>query len=149
MSARAKLSALILGITALGAAGCKEFHYYDIHVRFDGTAGFNSNNVSTVQTCHVFVTGADTTDFYLTENCSAASPPRGTVIGTFEFATFADSGELTFTIKTYNGFTETDNCLFGVGTKSYPVSGVTTRMDDPGPDDDLVINMMTPGCPPI
>jgi hypothetical protein len=148
---RRLLLALSLALTSLGAAGCNEFHYYDIHLRYDDAmfATVTSTLVSRVRICHVYVTGADTKDFYLGGTCTNSSPT--TNIGTFEFSTFADSGTLNFTIKTYVG-TEFDSCMLGSGTKSYPATATTTTVDMPGGDDDLVINMRNPTvettCPP-
>ena len=139
---RRLLPALVLGAVALGAAGCNEYHYYDIKVAYDGSQ-FNPTAISQVQKCHVFVTGADTSDFYLEGNCTNASAT--TNIGVFEFATFADSGTLNFMIRTYVGV-EFDNCLFGSGTKAIPATSAITTTDDPASTaDDLIIN--TPATP--
>jgi len=135
---RRLLPALVLGAVALGAAGCSEYHYYDIKVAYDG-AQFSPNMISQVQRCHVFVTGADTADFYLEGNCTNAIGT--TNVGVFEFATFADSGTLNFTIRTYVGI-EFENCLFGTGTKAIPVTSAITTTDDPNSTaDDLIIDM--------
>jgi hypothetical protein len=112
--------------------------YYDIKVAYDG-AQFNPNMISQVQRCHVFVTGADTSDFYLEGKCTNGTAT--TDIGVFEFATFEDSGTLNFTIRTFVGV-EFDNCLFGSGTKAIPATSATTTADDPNSAaDDLIINM--------
>jgi len=135
---RRLLPALVLGAVALGAAGCNEFHYYDVRVAYDG-AQFNPNMISQVQKCHVFVTGADTADFYLEGNCTNAT--ASTNVGVFEFATFADSGTLNFSIRTFVGI-EFENCLFGTGMKSIPATSAITTSDDPNSTaDDLIINM--------
>ena len=135
---RRLLPALVLGAVALGAASCSEYHYHDIKVAYDG-AQFNPNNISQVQKCHVFVTGADSADFYLEGNCTNAT--ASTSIGVFEFATFADSGTLNFMIKTYVGV-EFENCLFGTGTKAIPAtSAITTSDDMSSMADDLIVNM--------
>jgi hypothetical protein len=136
---RRLLPALVLGAVALGATGCNEFHYYDIRVAYDG-AQFNPNDISMVQDCHVFVTGADTADFYLEGPCTNGNP--STNVGVFEFSTFADSGTLNFMIRTYWGGIEFDNCLFGTGTKSIPATSAITTADDPNSTaDDLIITM--------
>jgi hypothetical protein len=136
---RRLLPALVLGAVALGAAGCNEYHYYDIKVAYDG-AQFMPNNISMVQDCHVFVTGADTADFYLEGPCT--SGVGSTNIGVFEFATFADSGTLNFTIRTFVGGIEFEDCLFGTGTKAIPATSAITTADDPSSTaDDLIINM--------
>ena len=135
---RRLLPALVLGAVALGAASCSEYHYHDIRVAYDG-AQFNPNMISQVQKCHVFVTGADTADFYLEGPCINGAAT--TNIGVFEFATFADSGTLNFMIRTYVGV-EFDNCLFGSGTKAIPATSAITTTDDPNSTaDDLIINM--------
>ena len=135
---RRLLPALVLGAVALGAAGCSEYHYHDIRVAYDG-AQFNPNMISQVQKCHVFVTGADTADFYLTGPCTNGAAT--TNIGVFEFSTFADSGTLNFMIRTYVGV-EFENCLFGSGTKAIPATSAITTADDPNSTaDDLIINM--------
>ena len=145
MGGRAQLLAGILGLAALGAAGCKEYKYLDIHVRFDGSV-FMVAEVRQVQSCHVTVTGADNDSFDIVENCSFESQPPGTDIGTFEYSTHAESGSLTFTLEAYNGQTQTPDCLLGRGTKTYMLTGETTQLDDPGPDDDLVVNERVGGC---
>jgi len=135
---RRLLPALVLGAVALGAAGCNEYHYYDIRVAYDG-AQFNPNMISQVQNCHVFVTGADTADFYLEGPCTNGN--ASTNVGVFEFSTFADSGTLNFSIRTYVGV-EFENCLFGSGTKAIPATSAITTSDDPNSTaDDLIINM--------
>jgi hypothetical protein len=137
---------LVLGLAAasLGAAGCNEYHYYDIELSYDSTM-FSFSDISRVQTCHVYVTGADTKDFYLNGNCTNGSGQAK--VGVFEFSTYADSGNLDFTIKVYAGF-ELADCLAGTGTKSIPATSMITTMDDPNnPADNLVINMKaTPNC---
>ena len=135
---RRLLPALVLGAVALGAAGCSEYHYHDIRVAYDG-AQFNPNMISQVQRCHVFVTGADTADFYLEGNCTSGAAT--TNIGVFEFSTFADSGTLNFSIRTFVGI-EFENCLFGTGNKAIPATSAITTADDPNSTaDDLIINM--------
>ncbi len=137
---------LVLGLAAasLGAAGCNEYHYYDVRLSYDATM-FSFSDISKVQTCHVYVTGADTKDFYLNGDCTNGSGRSD--VGTFEFSTYADSGTLDFTIKVYAGF-ELQDCLAGTGTKSIPATATTTTMDDPGTTaDNLVINQKgSPTC---
>ena len=51
------LPALVLGGgRAAGAAGCSEYHYYDIRSRLRRRAVQSAPAISQVQTCHVFVT---------------------------------------------------------------------------------------------
>jgi hypothetical protein len=136
---------LVLGLAfaSLGAAGCNEFHYYDVYVRYGST--FDPNVISQVQTCLVQVSGADTKEFLVEGKCTNGTPTRE--IGVFEFSTFADSGTLNFRITTYigNQFAE---CVYGTGMKSIMASSATTTADDPASmADDLVIDTAGPnGC---
>ena len=78
MRAACSCSPLVLGLAALGAAGCSEYKYYDISRAVRRRVGSStSNNVSTVQTCHVIVTGADSADFYLNRELLGRHPPGG------------------------------------------------------------------------
>jgi hypothetical protein len=149
---RRLLLVLGLAVVSLGAAGCNEFHYHDIFVRYDSSMFFGatlSTEVSRVRTCHVYVTGADTQDFYIGGKCTNGN---STDLGIFEFSTFADSGTLNFTIKTYVG-NEFEMCLLGTGTKSVQATSAVTTSDDPSSQaDDLVIGMrnanVSTTCPP-
>ncbi len=91
-------------LALLAAAGCSEYHYYDIDVTFNTAPGqfMGTNEVSTIQRCVLTVSGADsaTSPAYRLENgCPPMTPAGiGTHMGITEFATFEDSGQLTFTI---------------------------------------------------
>ena len=149
---RRLLAVLGLTLASLGAAGCSEFHYHDIYLRYDSGmfATVTGSLVSRVRICRVDVTGADTKTFYLGGNCTNSTPTLN--LGTFEFSTFADSGTLNFTVKTYVG-TEFEMCLLGTGTKSVMATSAVTTFDDPSSmTDDLVIGGRNPNvettCPP-
>ena len=98
---RRLLPALVLGAVALGAAGCNEYHYYDIRVAYDG---------ATVQPQHDLpgpelprVRDRRRHGRLLPGRALHERHPATTNIGVFEFATFADSGTLNFMIRTYVG----------------------------------------------
>jgi hypothetical protein len=48
---RRLLLALVLASASLGAAGCSEYHYYDVDVTFDTSSGqfAGINEISTIQ----------------------------------------------------------------------------------------------------
>ena len=133
---RRKLWLLVLGLAATGAVGCKDLHYFDVNVVFDN-ASFLGNAVSMVETCHVYVTGADTADFYVRKNCPP--PNNGLTMGVFEYSTNADSGNITFTMKVYNGIPEDDPCFFGQGVATSPIGPTTTNLE-------LKVVQMGGGC---
>ena len=75
-----------------------------------------------IHTCHLFVTGADTTDTTL-KHCS---PPESNDVGTFEYSTFSDSGTLNFKLKAFEGTGETNQ--IGEGTASVVISSGNTAV---------------------
>ena len=133
------LAALLATVTT---AGCAEYHYYDIAVSFNTAPPMNFanlNDISMVQTCTVEVTGADAASFTFgrEQNCPPMSSPTSTSsqMGTFEYSSTADSGQLTFTFRAYFGFAVPE-CLVGEGSKTVTV-GPTTLTDT------LVVNRTT------
>jgi hypothetical protein len=115
---------LLLGLAAFGSVGCKDLHYFDVTVRFDG-ASFTGNAQSKIETCHVYVTGADTDDFYIRNPGQCLGTTTGLTLGTFEYSSNADSGALTFTLKAYSGVPEDTQCLFGQGAVTIPIGATT------------------------
>lgn len=93
---RAHLFVLLLG-TALGL-GCNTYHYYDITVK--SVNPVTTTETSSMNFCTLLVSGAasDSLDLSMMFGC----PPAGANIGTFEYATFADSGNITFTFNGYS-----------------------------------------------
>lgn len=127
---RLRLVSLALAVTALGAAaaGCDSYHYYDMDLMFSTAWTGGINSAGAAQLCKVSITGADSHDFNL-NNCGImANNSNYPDVGTFEFATFADSGTLTFTVNAYNGTPPTDACLFGSGTTMMKASSTVTQM---------------------
>jgi hypothetical protein len=136
---RRALWLLLLGLAATASVGCKDLHYFDVNVLFQG---FGASGPSTIETCHVYVTGADTANFYVRKNCPPFPDPNSTIMGVFEYSTNADSGNLTFTMKVYNGIPEDDAvCLFGQGSVTIPVGATTVTGTLP------VMPSASGGCP--
>jgi hypothetical protein len=127
---------------ALGAAGCDTYHYYDIDLQFDTSPGmFTVATVGEAQLCRILVSGADSHEIDLPDCSLNTDNSNTTDVGTFEFATFADSGTLTFTVNAYNGSPPTMTCLFGTGTTSLPAGSTVTTTGK------LVIEPDGAGCP--
>ena len=126
----------------LGAAGCDTYHYYDMDLRFDTSPGmFTTATVGEAQFCRIQISGADSHEIDL-ENCALNSDNSNTTdVGTFEFATSADSGTLTFTVDAYTAITPTPQCLYGMGTTSIQASSTVTQKGT------LVIEPDGTGCP--
>jgi hypothetical protein len=130
---------LALAVVALGGAGCDTYHYYDMTLEFGSgwTGGLNSAGAA--QNCKVTVSGADSHSFFISD-CGINNSSNYPDTGIFEFATFADSGTLTFTVDAYNGVTPA-NCLFGLGTLSIPATSQVTTTGT------ITINPDGTGCP--
>ena len=142
-----RLARLVPLLALIAAAGCNEYHYYDIDVSFNIASGqfAGTNEISTIQRCVMTVSGADsgTIVMGLEQGC----PPMtvagvGTRLGIVEFATFADSGQLTFTFAAYDDRTTVDACKTGQGVKTVNVSSATTIMET------LVVDKIAVGCVP-
>jgi hypothetical protein len=120
---RAALLALLM---LAGAAGCSQYHYYDIDVALD--TNFSQLELSGIQTCHLTVTGADSFSGPITTDKShpgVCQFTNGRNLGTIEYSSLADSGSLTFKFDVFDDPNPTPNCLTGEGTVTTPVSGTT------------------------
>jgi hypothetical protein len=127
---RRMLLTLLAG--ALGLGGCSTYHYYDIQVE---RGSVSIEQVGVLQLCHLDVTGADSHSVDLpsslngdTKHTICPPPSSSTVMGTFEFATFEDSGSLTFTVTGFkDSFPSSDN-LCTSGTLTLKASSQITTM---------------------
>lgn len=139
---------LLLPVLALvAAAGCNEYHYYDIDVSFNIASGqfMGTNEISTIQRCIMTVSGADSAT--ITMGLENGCPPMtaagvGTRMGIVEFATFEDSGQLTFTFSAYDDTTTVDACKTGQGVKTVNATSKTTT------NETLVVDKIAVGCVP-
>jgi hypothetical protein len=130
-----------LVLATFGAAGCNSYKYFDIHVRFD-SATYDVVSAGRVNSVAITVSGADSSTFNLpTGDCPNRKPASDLLdCGVFEFSTFADSGNLVFTGRAYEGNNQTEMCKSGEGSVMVPVSAETTIMRD------LNIPKTGPGC---
>jgi hypothetical protein len=148
----ARRSVMLAGLPLLlllGASGCHTYKYFDINVRFDDapasgqTAGFDSALAFRVNICRVNVSGADTDSFIL-PGCPHRAPSTDPLnVGAFEFSTFADSGNLTFTLDAFEGNMETAACKLGEGSTTIKVTSMMTI------NGDLKIQKVGDGCPNV
>jgi hypothetical protein len=110
---RRLLPALAVAAISAGAAGCNEFHYYDIDVSF---VGFSAS-------------GADNGRIDISATQNMGLPVTiGTNLGIFEFATFADSGTLTFSADAYDENSSANPmCKTGTGSVQVPATATVTN----------------------
>jgi hypothetical protein len=96
MKPRLPLLAVILGAALFG--GCNTYHYYDIDIQ--GMSPVTEIQTSTMVFCQLVVSGAASDTIGLADGTGC--PPAGFPdFGTIEYATFADSGQITFTFNGY------------------------------------------------
>jgi hypothetical protein len=110
----AAVALLVLG------AGCNSFHYFDITVVF-GSIGIEE--AGGIKACFMSVSGADTDNVEVPMTTSGGAPVcpianNWPTLGMFEYSTFTDSGNLTFTLDAYNttNLDPTKICITGSTT---------------------------------
>jgi hypothetical protein len=99
--------------------------------------------IGQIEVCHMFVTGAATDDFQLSDQgvlCKTTNPAT-LDMGMFEYSTFADSGSLTFTLKLFEYPESNAACQIGVGSTTVTIPGSGTRTTGT-----LTVPFMGPGC---
>ena len=132
---------VLLPVLALAAAaGCNDFHYYDLNVTFNGataSGGFAANEPARIQVCVFSVSGEDSGSFRIGPNRQNLPLQNGsTTLGIVEFSTFADSGTLNFKMECYDDSSTVPACKVGEGTKSIMATSASTVTDS------LVVNKM-------
>ena len=119
---------LAAGISA--SAGCSTYHYYDIDVQF-GPVGEEQAGV--LQLCELDVSGADSHSTHFpssTTHDPTTVCPIGTNwpdMGKFEYATFADSGQITFKVTGYKALPANTSTLCTTGTLTMNASADITQ----------------------
>lgn len=122
--------ALVLAGGALAVAGCNTYHYYDIEIDF-GPVGIEEAGV--LQLCHLEVSGADTHSANLPSSANGDSKTVCPVaanwptMGTFEFATFADSGSITFDITAFKDTVRSNDNLCTSGSLTLTATSEITK----------------------
>jgi hypothetical protein len=125
---------LALGVLALAAGACNSYSYYDLDLKW-GT-GFDFTKISTIQDCHLLVSGAAKDDIILNSlQCSTATTGD---MGMVEYSTFADSGSITVTLTASTKASD-PNCKMGEGSttlatgKAVRIPGTVTATASPPP----------------
>jgi hypothetical protein len=110
--------------------GCNTYHYFDIDVEFGPVT---SEQASQLQLCVLLVSGADSHQGTFPSSAAgddtSTCPPMGTssTMGTFEYSTFTDSGELTFTVNGYGKVTASNDLLCTSGSTTMNASSEITQ----------------------
>ena len=123
---------------ALAAQGCSTYSYFDIDMKL-GT-DFNIVAIGRINSCHVFVTGAATDDFTLSYNTCHTIDTATRDIGTVQYSTFADAGNVTFTLRLFERM-ESTGCEIGTGATTLGVQSAKTVMGT------LTVPTLEAGCP--
>jgi hypothetical protein len=147
---RAGLAMPLAALAVVAAAGCNEYHYYDLQTSFNtntAAGGFGTaSEVTTILQCLLTVSGADNASLRIGPNnrglpiTDPAKKATGT-LGIIEFATFADSGQLNFTMECWDGMPSAE-CKTGEGNKTINATATVTTMDT------FTINKVADGCNP-
>jgi hypothetical protein len=119
----AALGALLFGVLA---AGCNTYHYYDITVT--SMSPVTVTELSSMNFCEIVVSGSASDTIPWSGANMMGCPPAGSTIGTFEYATFADSGSITFT---FNGYSQQvdPSMLCTTGKTTLPANDTITQTD--------------------
>jgi hypothetical protein len=122
-------AALLSLLVLAGAAGCSQYHYYDLNVSLD--TNFQQIEVSGIQTCKLTVSGADSFSGLITTDKTHPGVCQftGHNLGVVEFSSLSDSGTLNFKFDVFDDANASPNCVTGEGTLSVPV-GATTVMEN-------------------
>lgn len=122
--------ALSLVAGALAASGCNTYHYYDVDIKF---GDITEPQAGVLQLCHLDVSGAASDSVNL-PSTSLNDPTTVCPIahnwpdmGQFEFATFADSGSITFTITAYKDTVRSQDNLCTTGSVTLNASSQITH----------------------
>jgi hypothetical protein len=110
----------LVATVLFGALGCSTYHYFDITIT--AATPVTETETSSMTTGQIVVTGADS------ETVLVAGPGGNfPSFGTFEYATFTDSGSLTFT---YNGYQQNvdPNAVCTTGSTNMTASSEITQM---------------------
>ena len=138
MKLRLPLLAVILGAALFG--GCNTYHYYDIDTQ--AMSPVTETQTSTMVFCQLVVSGAASDTIGLAQGTGC--PPNGFPdIGTIEYATFADSGPITFTFNGYYMMQVDPNQLCTTGSTTLTASDQITQMGTI-----LLTSFNETNCPP-
>ncbi|HSS37431.1 MAG TPA: hypothetical protein VLT58_01560 [Polyangia bacterium] len=136
MTRTSRLFALAtVAAASLLGVGCNSYHYFDVKIQVD-QASLPLEKAGYLQLCQIRISGADSDLITLPASGSGAGSampacPFGSnfpVLGTFEYATFADSGKLKFSFSGYDSQPLMDSFLCATGSVEFTVSSTITQM---------------------
>lgn len=122
--------ALVVAAGTLASFGCNTYHYYDIDVQFGPVS---EEEAGVLQICDLDVSGADSHSSHFpsstTQDPTTVCPigHNWPDMGKFEYATFADSGSLTFKVTGYKGVPASTATLCTTGTLTMNASSEITQ----------------------
>jgi hypothetical protein len=126
LSSMLKRMLLVAALPLLAGAGCDTYSYINIDVSLSttSTVPFTRTSAFAIQQCHMVVSGAITDSFDL--DSSVCPPPQTTTsnpfeIGTIDYSTFADSGNVTFTLNVFDSVGEKPECQVGTGSTTVAI----------------------------
>ena len=124
------LFGLLAAAATLASAGCSTYHYYDVDVQW-GPVGIEQAGV--VQYCELDVSGADSHSSHFPSSTVGDSKTVCPIdrnwpdMGTFEYASFSDSGQLTFKVTGYKSLPANTSSLCVTGTLTMNASSEITQ----------------------
>ncbi len=124
------LALLALVLLAFGAGACSSYSYYDLDLKW-GT-GFDPVKIGSIVSCHLVVSGSASDD--VTLDPAACKTATTGELGKIEYSTFADSGNITFTLNAFQYPESNPNCKLGEGSttlqagKAVRVPGTVTAV---------------------
>ncbi|HVT08774.1 MAG TPA: hypothetical protein VHO67_15055 [Polyangia bacterium] len=136
MTRASRLLALATAAAAsLLGVGCNSYHYYDVKIQVDQSS-LPLEKAGYMQLCQIKVSGADNDLITLPTTGNGAGMampacPFGSnypVLGTFEYATFADSGKLQFSFSGYDSQPVMDSFLCATGSVEFTAGSTITQM---------------------
>ncbi len=123
-------SALLVAAGTLANAGCSTYHYYDIDVQWGPVS---EEQAGVVQICDLDVSGADSHSSHFPSSTVGDTKTVCPIaqnwpdMGTFEFASFADSGQITFKVSGYKSLPANTSSLCVTGTLNMNASSDITQ----------------------
>jgi len=116
-------SLLALVLLACSAGACSSYSYYDLDLKL-GT-GFDVVRIGLIEHCVLDVSGAASDRIEIEPGiCKTAVTGE---IGTIEYSTFADSGNIIFSLKLYQDPESNPLCLLGEGSTTIEAAKAVRR----------------------
>jgi len=134
---------LFLLPVAVLTQGCSTYSYFDVDLKL-GDGFTNVVQVSRITNCYLAVAGADNGNFQLP--ATSCHPDSNTLaasrdLGKIRYSTFADSGDITFTLTLYERDPSRPECELGHNSTTLTVSSANTVAGT------ITVGLTGTGCP--